>query len=241
MIKKNIFNFSYVVYIPILIILALNIISCKSNKMEHSNGGWGDSNGGRSGYTMEQVDNEVLGNSIVLNSITNGQYHDVDGKLHDFGDERNFVRARLAEANNFWNADKIVVEDGKDYDISMYIHNDNPNLSIVAKDVTASFSIPGISDKIIVVNGYINSSNANPTKYWDSIIFNSKDGSQFYLEYVSGSAIWETNGKSAGNLNDSIITAEGVKVGYNSLNGEIPGSYGTLGYVSIRVRAVYVK
>ena len=241
MIKRIKFSNSYVMLMLILIVMVTNIVSCKKIKVEHSYGGWGDSNGGRSGYTMEQVDNGVIGNSIVLNSITNGQYHDANGELHKLGDERNFVRTRLAGTTNSWNADTISVEDGKEYDISMYIHNDNPSLSIVAKDVTSSFSIPGNSDTSIVVNGYITSSNANPLKYWDSVVFNSKDGSQFYLEYVSGSAIWETNGKSAGNLNDSIITAEGVKVGYNSLNGEIPGSYGTLGYVSIRVRAVYVK
>lgn len=200
---------------------------------------WGDSNGGRSGYTMGQVDGGVLGNSVVLNSITDGQYHDASGNLHQLGDERNFVRTRLAGTTNSWNADSIVAEDGKEYTISMYIHNDNPSSSVVAKDVTAIYSIPGNSDTSIEVNGYITSSNANPTKYWDNVKFTSADGTKFHLEYVAGSALWESNGASAGALSDNIITTSGVKVGFASLNGDLPGSYYNSGYASVKVRVVY--
>lgn len=225
----------------VMVMCVINIISCKNNEKKYANGNWGDNGGGRSGYTMEQVNNGVLGDLVVLNSITDGQYHDANGNLHQLGDERNFVRARLAGTTDSWNADNINVEDGKEYIISMYVHNDNPSLSSVAKDVTASFSIPGNSDTLIVVNGYITSSNAKPSKYWDNIRFNSLDGSPFHLEYVEGSALWETNRTLDEKLSDNIVNLSGVKVGYNSLDGNIPGSYDASGYASVKVHVIYDK
>lgn len=201
---------------------------------------WGDSNGGRKGYTIKQIENGALGDKVVMNSITDGEYKDANGKIHDLGDERNFVRTRLSGTSNVWSSNEITAEDGKEYVLSLYVHNNNPQgTKVVAKDVTVSYSIPGNSATSVEVNGYITSSNATPSKYWDNVVFKSSNGSAFHLEYIDGSALWESNGKSAGKLSDNIKTAAGVKVGYDALDGKIPGCYQYSGYASVRVKVVY--
>lgn len=198
---------------------------------------WGDSDGGRKSYTIEEINSGVLGDKIVLNSISNSLA----------GDEKNFVVARLhdgktADTAAVWSANEITVEDGKDYIVSLYVHNNNPKgTDAVAKGVTTTFVVPTTSAASVEVNGLIESTNATPKTYWDNVIFKSKDGSNFHLEYYGGSALLENNGigKNGGvALSDKIVT-EGVKIGYDALDGNVPGCYQYANYVSIKVKAVY--
>lgn len=203
---------------------------------------WGDNGGGRRGYTIEEINNNILGDKIVLNSITNATGHDKNGKTIQLGDERNFLRARAngAEYGSLWSANEIIVESGKEYVVRLYVHNNNLHgTDAVAKDVNVSLAIPGDIANEIKVEGYISSSNATPSEYWDYVTFKSQNGERFHLEYVPGSSFWESNGKSNGALSDNFITKGGVKVGYDSLNGEIPGCYQYSGYASARVKVVY--
>lgn len=199
---------------------------------------WGDNAGGRTGYTIQQINDGVLGDSIVFNSITDGSYTDANGVLHTLGDERNFVRARFADSNE-WKSNEIVAENGKEYVLSLYVHNNSPKgYDAVAKDTTVRLSIPSNSDSSLQVDGMIKSSNATITKYWDDVVFKSADGAKFHLEYITGSSLWESNGASAGALSDSFVSQDTL-VGYDSLNGEIPGCYQYSGYASARVKVVY--
>ncbi|MBR6964694.1 hypothetical protein IKH83_00010 [Candidatus Saccharibacteria bacterium] len=202
---------------------------------------WGDTEGGRKGYTLEEIDAGVLGDKIVFNSIIDATTTDENGTVLSLGDERNFVRARLSGSSDFWSTDEITVEDGKEYVISLYVHNNNPKgEDAVAENVAVQISIPKDESGSIEVNGFIDSSNATPGEYWDNIIFKSADGSKFHLEYVDGSAAWSSNGASNGALSDDIVrTIEGVKVGYDKLDGKIPGCYQYSGYASVRVKAVF--
>lgn len=200
---------------------------------------WGDSNGGRQGHTLAEINNGVLGSNVVFNTITDGSYTDANNQVHVLGDERNFVNTRLAGTSNVWSANEITAEDGKEYVLSLYVHNNNPSSSVVAENTKVSFSIPGTTATSVEVNGFITASNSNPSKYWDNVVFKSADGSKFHLEYVAGSALWESNGASAGALSDDIISADGVLVGYNALDGKIPGCYQYSGYASARVKVVY--
>lgn len=201
---------------------------------------WGDSDGGRPSYTLEQVNQGVLGDSIVFNSISDSV----------IGDEKNFVAAREdtginAGLANVWNANDITVEDGKVYIIRLYVHNNSPKgYAAVSQNTRVAFSIPNTSAKQIQVNGHIFSDNAAPTQYWDYVNFNADI--PFHLEYVEGSALLENNG--IGNdggvqLNDNIVykaaSEHGVQIGYSSLNGDIPGCYSYACYVGIKVKVVY--
>lgn len=230
---------------------------------------WGDNSGlpdMRPSYTIEGINNGDLGpagadaknqpgypGKIVFNSISNS--------TPIGGDEKNFVAARecvLQEdgscysegKNNQWYGNDITVEDGKTYLIRIYAHNNNPNgVDAVAKDTKVWFNIPTTTADKVQVNGFINSSNANPTRYWDYVNFNSKDGTPFKLEYQYGQSKISNNGKVSGTiLSDNIVQAKaaaegsadgGVLIGYDALDGNVPGCYQYASYITIRVKAVY--
>lgn len=201
---------------------------------------WGDNGGGRQGYTTKQIQDGVLGDKIVFNSITDATIVDTNGKTQPFGDERAFVSARLNGSNDLWSQNEIIAEEGKEYVVQLYVHNDNPKATnAIAKDVNVKLAIPGDTASEIKVEGYLSSSNATPSQYWDYVKFKSPNGERFHLEYISGSSFWRSNGKSNGALSDNLITKQGVKVGYDSLNGELPGCYQYSGYASVRVKVVY--
>jgi len=168
---------------------------------------WGDNGGGRPSYTINQINSGVLGNTIVFNSISNNP---------NIGDEKNFVGIREktgvnAGLGNTW-YDSMQVEAGKTYLVRMYVHNNSPlGLSAVAKNVTATFNVPTTVGKSIEVNGFIDSSNATPSRYWDNAFFTSTQ--DFYMSYVPGSALFENNGigKNGGvRLGDNIVKNSGV-------------------------------
>lgn len=193
-------------------------------------------------YTYQEInklmeDGKWPKDKIVFNSISNSP----------MGDERNFVGAREYNgddkgAANIWNADDITVKDGQEYKIRIYIHNNNPyNYEGVAENVKAFFNIPSVSAKQVQVNGFVYSSNATPNKIWDYVNFNSDQA--FHLEYVYGSAILENASLGKGNgyaLSDEVVTKSGgTMIGYDALDGRIPGCYEFTNYVTIRVKAVF--
>lgn len=185
---------------------------------------WGDSNNGRRSYTIAEINAGKLGNKITFNSIS-------DGKI---GDEKNFVGAKLTNGNaSVYNANEINVEDGQTYTVRLYVHNNNAQgTKAVAKDVSVNFSLPTAVAKEQTVIGYLNSSNADPTRYWDEVTLKSSD--DFYMEYVKGSAKY-TNTQGTFALSDTIIN-DNVKIGYKSMNGEIPGCFEYDGEVTIQVK-----
>ena len=203
---------------------------------------WGDNAGGRKTFTVDEINKGALGDKIVFNSIKDDTLP--KGNIKD---ERNFVAARDASTgnngvNNVWQNNEISVEEGKTYLVRLYVHNNRPKgKDAVAKDVAVNFSLGTVVSKEQRVDGYINSSNATPSKYWDDVVFKSNDGRKFYLDYVEGSALLENNGvgkKPGVKLSDSVVTS-GAKIGYDSLNGEVPGCYEYANYITIQVKPVF--
>lgn len=190
---------------------------------------WGDSEGGRKSYTIEEINNGAIDNKIVLNSISDNP--DLN--------ELYFVQARAADSKNIWNANDIEVENGKEYIVRLYVHNNNPRgTEMIAKDVTANVNVPTESGKSITVTGTVSASNAQPNKVWDEVVFKNSTNT-FHLEYVKGSALIESKGKVGGTtLSDNLVMG-GTTLGYDSLNGEIPGCFGYAGIVTFRVKAVF--
>ena len=185
---------------------------------------WGDSDNGRPSYTLEQINKGELGDTITFNSISNGK----------IGDEKNFVGAKVAGANvTTWNANEINVKDGETYTIRLFVHNNSPKgMKAIAKGVKATFSLPTTVSNSHTIIGYLDSSNATPDRYWDEVTLKADDN--FYLEYVAGSAKYNNN-VGVYSLSDEVITS-GVLLGYDSLNGEIPGCYEYSGVVTIDVK-----
>jgi uncharacterized repeat protein (TIGR01451 family)/LPXTG-motif cell wall-anchored protein len=168
---------------------------------------------------------------ITFNSITNNSF---------YGDERNFVTVKDASntQDGGW-VDNLTVQPGKEYVVRMYVHNNAAdNLNLVAKNVRASASVPTTTGKSVPISGFINADNSEPKQVWDDIRLNSdKD---FNLAFVPGSATWHNNGigknPEGAKLPDSIVTSAGAKLGYNELNGEIPGCFKYGGYVYFKVK-----
>ena len=213
---------------------------------------WGDNSGGRPSYTTEEIDNGALGSTdpnsdnypgtILFNSISNGE----------FGSEKNFVGALeciqredgvwvSTTKERIWSADEIEVENGHTYFIRLYVRNDNPNgKDAVAENTKISFILPADSAKEIEVNGIINSSNATPSRYWDHVTF--KSSNLFHLEYIENTALLENNGIGKGGLvlSDDLIQADGgILIGYDKLDGRIPGGLQYDNYVTIVVKAIF--
>lgn len=178
-------------------------------------------------------------NNVVLPLVTN---------------ETNFVGAREDTGknegvNNVWNEDSIDAEDGKTYIVRLYVHNNSQKQE--AKDTQVRFYVPYGSATTQTVSGWLRSSNATPGTYSDTVDFKSVNGNPFHLEYVSGSAHLANGGFAKGDgvkLTDSInnqgnptdkVEDEWTTIGYNALDGVIPGCYKYINYVSIRVKVVY--
>lgn len=195
---------------------------------------WGPS---RTTYTMAKPADHVVFNSITDNN-------------KEIGDERYFVSASKytgSASSNYW-SDKTEVENGKEYVVRMYVHNNAAsNLNLVAKDVKAFVILPTTTAKEITVSGKISSSNANPTTVWDETKFVSKNGESFNLAYVDGSAKYYNtkDGKlrtfSLDGLNDSndLFTSKGKLLGYDKMDGNIPGCSQYSGYVTFHVKAQF--
>lgn len=212
--------------------------------------GWSNSGEPRRAYTISQINNGCLENKIVFNSISDS----------NIGHEFNFVAARKNSgvndgALNVWHANVIEAEKEESYIVNLYCHNNNPlGYDAVAENVHIRFEI---HDPVYVkendteidsyqdgyycvaVHGYIYSSNAVPDFYSDGVKFISDK--PFHLEYINGTALFENNGIGKGGgitLNDDII-ADWVTIGYDGLDGRVPGCYRFGSYSSILVVPVF--
>lgn len=225
---------------------------------------WGDSSPGGKGrpsYTLEEINEGILGEQIIFNTISDA----------DIGDEKNFVSAialpknedgtwETSAAKKTWNGGNIQVEDGKTYLVRIFAHNNSPmGRNAIAENTKVAFNIPDnpvyttveIEDENgyvtgetnayqIQINGLISSSNASPDEYWDYVNFNSE--TPFYLEYIENSALLYNNkiGKGGYILSNNIIdyNNNGILIGYDALDGRIPGCYEYSSYITIQVKAV---
>ena len=212
---------------------------------------WGDNSGkkdGRDMYTLTNCEgtgdnrknctvSPAMGDTVTFNSYTNGV----------IGDERNFVRAISADStDNVWKSNEITVEDGKEYIVSLYAHNNNPN-GKVAHNTTLHYTLPTVAGTELSVQGSIDSSNATPSRVYDDVVFKSADGSQFYLDYIDGSASTKNSLATSYAISDDIITSNGVKLGVDANtkavnnSGEVPGCFQYNSYTYIRVKAHYLN
>ena len=212
--------------------------------------GWADNGGGRRTYTVAEINDGALGNQIVFNSIedddsTLTEEERAQGITTPLTDERRFIGIRDAATGNrgkenVWHIGRVEIEEGKTYIVRMYVHNNNPRgLEAVAKDVTAQFALldmPNNEEKIV---GYISSSNAVPSVVRHSILLKSVDGRPFTLKYVEGSALLENNVYKDGiKLSDELV-GEGIKIGYETMDGNLPGCYQYSCCLTIKVEPVF--
>ena len=180
---------------------------------------WGPA---RPSFTIEKPADYITFNSITNNPVIGG-------------DEKDFVGIREVGSNAKW-TNNMKVQNGKEYYVRLYVHNNAAsNLNLVAENVVAKLNVPTTTAKNVTVQGQISASNAKPNTVWDEATFSSDN--DFNLAYVAGSALFENNGMGTTKLPDSIVNNTGAKLGYDKLDGKIPGCFQYAGYVTVKVKA----
>lgn len=184
---------------------------------------WGPSD--RATYTTASPAPHVTFNSITDNPA--------------YGDERNFFRIKDASASGSTYTDELKVEPGKTYRGYVYVHN---NASKVLNDTAHQYKGVAINTQLRVnlpnsvtpgskarINTYISADNATPKQIWDEAYMTSD--SAVAIRYVPGSAKITNKGQVNGSvIADSFLTT-GAPLGFDSLNGRIPGCNEFSGYV----------
>ena len=166
----------------------------------------------------------------TFNSITNNP---------SLGDERNFVRIREAGVGNY--VDKIQLQPGKEYEVYTYVHNNakdslNESGKGIALDVRLKAQVPATlkAGEESAVVSTISALNSNPKSVWDEAYISSS--SAVALRYVPSSAKFHSNGKANGSTLATSMFTNGTFLGYNSLDGIMPGCTQYSAYVIYKIK-----
>lgn len=166
---------------------------------------------------------------VTFNSIT-------DNPDPSIGDERTFISARdVASSDKLTYSKNLTVKDNEEVLVRVFYHNDaRKDLNLVAHNTKVKILLPSGSSTAPQAAGYISADNANPTMVWSTMDFNAS-GKPFTMEYVPGSAqLW--NQKQVGTkLSDSVVT-DGALIGFDHVDGKIPGCSEFSGFVTIKAR-----
>ncbi len=172
-------------------------------------------------------------NGPVFNSFVN---------TPSYGDERAFLDARRSDqtaAGSYKNVLPEVTEGSKEIVLRTYVHNNanqNTNASGkgIAHNTKVRIALPTATEQVLRARSYISASNASMVE--DTVDFTANK--KFRVEYVPGSAIIYNNGPINGaKLSDSVVTT-GAPIGFNALNGELPGCFQYEAVVQIKVRVI---
>ena len=209
-------------YLPKKLLIALAAITSVATILGLAYGVQAGFGPERPTYTMQKPADHITFDSITNNPVA--------------GDERFFLKGALPGASKY--TDPVTgAQDGQEITLEMYVHNNAAsNLNLKAKDVTVRVALPQGSKQEQVITGFINSSNSAPKEIFDTLNVTGAQKGFFELQYVPGSATLTNNHfKSGVKLSDSIVTS-GAKVGFDSLNGVIPGCAEFSGWVTLRVK-----
>ena len=200
-------------------------------------GAWG---GKRPTYTIQHPADHV-----TFNSITDNPNH---------GDERNFFSVRDTDSKEWDKANKngwtdtMELKAGHTYEAQIYVHNNAAaNLNLVAKNVRVHTNLPVKESTYghqFEVNAFLWSDNAKPNEIWDNIVL--KSDREFHVKVVAqkyfNNARPEnsTKGFDLGpELTGSTGRGTGALLGFNQMDGNIPGCFHYDGYVSIKFQPVF--
>ena len=182
-------------------------------------------------YTMEHPADHV-----TFNSITNNPKH---------GDERNFVQIR--EAGGTF-GENVQIQPGKTYDVYVFYHNnyrdhteseqERLNGKGVARDTTMRVQMPASvkAGEKARFTGVISASNAQPSQVWDEAYGTAT--SDVALRYVPNSAKITNNGATNGSAMPNSLFTTGAYLGFNNMDGNLPGCNEFSGYVIYQFTAV---
>jgi uncharacterized repeat protein (TIGR01451 family)/LPXTG-motif cell wall-anchored protein len=186
---------------------------------------WGPS---RPTFTMENPAPYVTFNSITDNAQQ--------------GDERNFVQIKDASAPDSAYSDNVALTPGKDYQVFVFYHNNAAsnlddaahNYIGVAKNAFMRVQMPATvsAGSQARITGFVGASNANPGEVWAEA-YGSASG-DYNLRYDPGSATIHNNGTINGQTLPDTLYTTGTPLGYNALDGTLPGCSQYSGYVTFK-------
>ncbi len=171
-------------------------------------------------------------NGPVFNSFVN---------TPGYGDERAFFDGRRADQPGVaYDVVTDVTEGTKEVVLRMYVHN-NANQTTnasglgVAKNTRVSVELPTNTGSALRAVASITADNATPREVVDSVDMTASR--PFNVQFVPGSATFYNNGPFAGGvqLSDSIVSG-GTQIGWDSLNGNLPGCFEYEGVVELRLK-----
>ena len=161
-------------------------------------------------------------------------------------DERNFVRIREAGTDQTYQ-DEIEIVPGKEYEVYIYYHNDaasdtNESGFGMATNTKVSSAYPTTvnSSERGMISGIITWSyktpedptNAKEGKVWDEAYVTTKS-ENVVLRYKTGTAIIHNGGTANGSvLPSNLFTEAGTPIGFNKLEGVLPGCAKYSGYIT---------
>lgn len=172
-------------------------------------------------------------NGPVFNSFVN---------TPSYGDERTFLDARRTDQTAPGSSKNVlpdVTKGSKEVIMRMYVHN-NANSSTnasgkgVARNTKVRIALPENEGSALRSVGYISADNATPRVVEDTVDLTSTES--FRIDYKPGSAIIYNNGPLNGSkISDSVVTT-GAPIGYDALNGNLPGCFEYEAVIEITVK-----
>lgn len=172
---------------------------------------------------------------VTFNSITNNP---------QWGDERNFVEIKEASASNETYGEEVTLQPGKEYAVTVFYHN-NAKTSLndaahdykgIAKNAFMRIQMPATvkSGEKARITGFVGASNANPAQVWDEA-YGLAQG-DYALRYVPDSAKIYSNGAVNGKTLPNNLYTTGTPLGYDALDGNLPGCNEFAGYVTFKFK-----
>ena len=162
----------------------------------------------------------------------------------NYGDERNFVTIKEAGAPNSAYTDNVDFAAGKEYTVMVYFHNNartslnsaENNYAGIARNTQMRVQMPAnvSAGQKARITGFVSADNAQPQSVWDEA-YGSASGN-FALRYVPDSATIYSNGAVNGQKLPETLYTTGAKLGYDSLDGNLPGCNQYAGYVTFNVK-----
>ena len=178
-----------------------------------------------------------LANHVIFNSVTDNPY---------YGDERKFFKIRkLGEP--FYSTNIHLIP-GEEYEAEIFFHNNaNPilnkkenNYMGIALDVKLNVWLPATIKKgqTLLAKATISATHPKPQVVFSEVYLSSLERT-VALRYKMGSGIFINNSKISGQLVSGTILDEGIKLGYENLNGILPGGPDYAGKVRFQFKVDY--
>ena len=136
---------------------------------------------------------------------------------------------------------------GHAYSVKLYVNNAAAdNLNLVAHDVRVHINLPTKENTFgyaFEVKGFLYSSNSTPNKIWDNIVLKGKQ--PFHVQVLDREYY---NNVGVFNLGEDVVSEDvvnskgigtGALLGYESMDGNIRGTYEESGYVTLTFKPVF--